>query len=67
MLFLKYLLIFAGVGLAGATATILAYDIYLAAQLRGYERGQARLDQQEDPDDPPASSLTAQRRPNRRP
>jgi regulator of protease activity HflC (stomatin/prohibitin superfamily) len=34
MLFLKYLLIVAGVGLAGTAATIIAYDIYLATQLR---------------------------------
>ncbi len=34
MLFLKYLLIFVGVGLAGSAAAIVAYDIYLATQLR---------------------------------
>lgn len=55
MLFLKYLLIFLGVGLAGGVATIVAYDIYLATQLR---RLLGRLATDES-----GASLPASRRP----
>jgi len=34
MLFLKYLLLFSGVGLFGSAVGLIAYDIYVAAQLR---------------------------------
>jgi len=50
MLFLKYLLMIAGVGLFGSAAALVAYDVYIAAQLRRLlargeqERGRAPLE-----------------------